>query len=58
MNDEINKLQTALNELMQINQILTQRCINLAIEKQTLQQIISAKEKAEKDASNAKTPIA
>ena len=44
---DAEKLQIALNELMAINQMITQRCINLAIDKQTLQQIISAKEKAE-----------
>lgn len=47
--------QTALNELMVINQILTQRCINLAIEKQTLQSILSEKEKIEKEKQNDKT---
>ena len=47
--NEAEKLQMALQELYAINQILTQRCVNHAIEKQTLQSIISAKETAEKE---------
>ena len=47
MSEQETNLQTALNELMVINNMLTQRCINHAVEKQSLQQILSAKEKAE-----------
>ena len=45
----MDNTQAALNELMNINNLLVNRCVNLAVELKTLQDIFAAQKAAQKE---------